>query len=88
MVKASVIFWGDQVAGQLEPFQSYLVVASPWQTAGSGVASVLLIGGNVPAPQPYYLAVQGGEEQAFKQAVDALKALPANNGLNCQIERT
>jgi hypothetical protein len=37
MVKASVIFWGDQVAGQLELFQSYLVVASPLALKGRGI---------------------------------------------------
>ena len=88
MVKASVTFWGDQVDGRLYPFRSYLVVASPWETPGSGVASVLLIAGNVPPSQMHYLAAQGGEEEAFKQAVEALKAISANSGLKCQIERT
>jgi hypothetical protein len=87
MVKASVIFWGGQAAGRLEPFRSYLVIASSWQTPGSGVASVLLIGGDVPPSQSYHLVLQGGEEEAFNQAIIALKNLPANRKLQCQIER-
>lgn len=83
MIKAVVKFWGAQKDqfGMPVPYHSYLVVASPWQTSDSGVASVVPLSVNAPMSQQHFLAQQGGERAAYDAAVKALASESKNNGL-------
>ncbi len=71
------------------PYYSYLVVASPWQTSQSGIASIVpLSGSNVvsnsgTAPvNSNHVDMSGGEKAAYDKAVKALKDAPSHKGLS------
>ena len=84
MIKANVKFFGaekDQY-GMPTPYHSYFVVASPWQSEDSGVASAVSLSSAAPTPNPpHKLVLHGGPEKAFEAMVDVLRALSANQGL-------
>jgi hypothetical protein len=63
-----------------DPYQSYLVLASPWQTAG-GVASIVCVSGGKPLENPNILVSTGGERAAYRMALERLESLPENSGL-------
>ena len=83
MIKAVVKFWGTQnnQFGMPIPYHSYLVVASPWQSATDGVASVVPLSANAPLANQHYPVLQGGERAAFEAAISALKGESGNAGL-------
>lgn len=65
--------------GMPVPFHSYFVVASPWQSDGSGVASAVPLSIAAPAPNPpHKLELQGGPEKAFEAMLEILRLLPKN----------
>jgi len=84
MIKAVVKFWGPtrDAFGMPVPYLSYLVVASPWQSASDGVASVVPLSANSPMANQHYPVLQGGERAAFDAALTALKSLPGNTSLS------
>ncbi len=84
MIKAVVKFWGPQTNqfGMPTPYHSYLVVASPWQTATDGVASLVPLSTGAPLSNQHFPVLQGGERAAFDTAITALKAEKANVGLS------
>lgn len=84
MIKAVVKFWGAQQNqfGMPDPYNSYFVVSSPWQTADGGVASVVPLSGNAPLSKQHFPVLQGGERSAFDAALKALASEPGNIGLS------
>lgn len=89
MLRGSVQFWGDEARpGELPThYNSYFVFASPWETPGSGVATILLLAGDEPLHQRNFLAEKGGQDAAFDKAVAFLKSLPGNQALHFREER-
>jgi hypothetical protein len=62
MIKAVVKFFGaerDQF-GMPVPYHSYLIVSSPWEMPGSGIASVVPLSVNAPLSKPHFPVLQGG----------------------------
>lgn len=91
MIKSVVKFFGDSTDphGMPVPYYSYLVVSSPWQTQGSGVASIVpLADGNVvsnsgaAAVNQHQIAMSGGEKAAYEKAVNALKSAATHANLH------
>ncbi|MBU3564187.1 hypothetical protein [Polynucleobacter sp. Tro8-14-1] len=83
MIKAVVKFFGaeqDQF-GMPVPYHSYLVVSSPWEMLGSGIASVVPLSENAPLSKPHFPVLQGGERAALDVALQALSHEPKNIGL-------
>lgn len=63
-------------------YHAYLLVASPWQPPGAGVASILPLREGSPMPDRiHFLADSGGPHAAIKAARDAILALEGNVGL-------
>jgi|GEM_PF-3285079 len=88
MIKAIVHLWGQErdIYGMPVPYHGYLVVASPWQSAGSGLASVVPVSGQPPQKLSFNFPVlQGGERAAFDAAIHALKSHPAHSGLSFEV---
>jgi hypothetical protein len=83
MIRAVVKFWGSQfdTYGMPIPYHSYFVVASPWQTQDSGVASVVPLSTNAPLTKNHFLAQTGGERAAFQAAIEWLETEPGNQNL-------
>ena len=83
MIKAIVKFWGTTTGahGLPNPYHSYLVLASPWQASDGGVASIVCVSGGVALENPNILVSAGGERAAYKIALERLKSLPENKGL-------
>ncbi|TKV69147.1 hypothetical protein FDP08_14115 [Marinobacter panjinensis] len=84
MIKANVKFFGHEQDGygMPKPYHSYLVVASPWEQQGSGVASVIPLSSDTPAlDPPHKMSLQGGPEKAFDEVLVLLRGLPQNKGL-------
>ncbi len=88
MIKAVVKFWGTQQGqyGMPDPYHSYLVVSSPWQTSGSGIATILPLTTDAPLTQKHVPVLQGGERGAFDDAIAALKREPKNAGLTSAVD--
>jgi len=81
-------FWGqdrDQF-GMPEPYNSYLVISSPWETKECGIASVVPISGNARLSKAQFLAERGGERAAFESAVASLKDEVSNTGLRFELQ--
>ena len=91
MVKGVVKFFGRELDqyGMPIPYYAYWIVAYPWQTQGSGVASILPlstgpVGVVSPSGQPvpqHHVAMSGGEQTAYDKAVSALRNAAAHAGL-------
>lgn len=65
-----------------EVIHSYLVLASPWATPDSGVASMVPLSEGAPAPDRAAIVVQkGGARAAFQAAVAEILSLAGNAGL-------
>ena len=86
MIKAVSKFWGSKIDqyGMPDPYHSYFVVASPWETPDSGVATVLSLSTNSPLSKPHFLVTAGGERAAFEAAISSLKGETKNAGLTHQ----
>jgi hypothetical protein len=83
---ATITFFGGAVDafGMPEQFHNYLVVASPWQVKGSGVASVVALS-DAPAPNPgTVIAPKGGAAAAMELMRSHLRSLNGNVGLTEQ----
>lgn len=90
MIKANIKFFGKEKDeyGMPKPYHSYLVVASPWEEQGSGVASVIPLSSDAPALNPpHKLSLQGGPEKAYEEVLRLLRGLPQNKGLKELIHR-
>jgi len=90
MIKANIKFYGEEKDqyGMPKPYNSYLVVASPWQMVDSGVASAIPLSGDAPAPNPpHKISTTGGSEKAYKLMLEVLRNLPKNKGLNELIDK-
>lgn len=87
MKKAVVKFWGSgaDAYGMPTPYHSYYVVASPWNSPGSGIASVVPLSTNAPLSRQHFLATSGGEDTAFNEAVTALEKESGNATLKKHI---
>jgi hypothetical protein len=60
----------------------YLVLSSPWLLPGTGVATVLTLNSDAPAPdRAAFISEKGGPREALALAVEAILALPTNKGL-------
>ena len=84
LIKANVKFFGGSrdPFGMPIPYHSYLIVSSPWQQAGSGVASVISLTANAPLPDsPHKLVLTGGPEKAYEEALSSLRNLQQNKNL-------
>ena len=87
MIKASIKFFGDSKNeyGMPNPYYTYFVVASPWQTENSGVATVLPLSAESVAPNPpHKLVLAGGAEKAYEEVLSALRAMNQHHGL-CEL---
>jgi hypothetical protein len=91
VIKSVVKFFGTETDefGMPNPYYSYLVVASPWQTNDSGVASILpltqsnIVSNSASAPlNPHHIEMKGGERAAYDKAIKALKAAVPHHGLS------
>lgn len=90
MIKANVKFFGDEQGdyGMPKPYHSYLVVASPWQQEGSGVASAIPLSSDAPSPKPpHKMVLEGGPEQAYEEMLSELRSLSQNDGLKELIDK-
>jgi hypothetical protein len=88
MIKAVAKFWGtgrDQ-SGMPEPYNSYLVISSPWETQECGIASVVPISGSARLSKSQFLADRGGERAAFESAITSLKGELSNAGLRFELQ--
>lgn len=80
MITASLRLTGTLNDGA-EVYRSYYLIAD-FGASGSGKASIVPMSIGAPMPDDDHLAVKyGGEEAALKAAAEAIKALPANAGL-------
>ena len=88
MIRGVIKFWGSQIDGygMPVPYHSYFVVASPWRSPHSGVASVVALATNAPLSKQHFLAQTGGERAAFDAATTWLKAEQRNQNLTHQID--
>ena len=83
---ASITFFGGTIDeyGMPKQFHNYLVVASPWQTKGSGVASVVALS-DAPTPRPAtVISPKGGATAAMELMRSHLRNLKGNLGLTEQ----
>jgi hypothetical protein len=90
MIKANVKFYGKETGqfGMPKPYNSYLVVASPWQINNSGVATAMPLSGDAPAPNPpHKISQSGGPEKAYEDMLDILRNLTENKGLQELIDK-
>lgn len=63
-------------------YRPYLLVASRWQTDGSGVATIVPLHSGTPVPdQVHFVVAQGGPAAAIREARDAVLTHPQNHGL-------
>jgi len=87
MIKSLVRFWGEEreASGMPIPYNCYFVMASPWQTPGSGIASIVQISVNEPLVERNFLVEKGGERAAYDKAVNTFKLLPYNVGLRLSL---
>ncbi len=60
----------------------YLILSSPWLLPESGVATVVTLNSDAPAPDcAAFISEKGGPRDALSLAVAAILALPRNKGL-------
>jgi hypothetical protein len=64
-----------------DPYHSYLVLAAPWQMSGGGVASIVCVYGGNPLANPNILVSTVGERAVYEMALERLKSLSENDGL-------
>lgn len=84
MITAHVSFFGSDKDnyGIPKPYHGYFVIASSWQSEGSGIASAMPLTTATPSlSNSQKLVLQGGTEKAFAEIVEMLRNLPANKGL-------
>jgi hypothetical protein len=63
-------------------YRPYLLVSGPWQTPGSGVATIVPLHSGIPVPdQVHFVAESGGPQAALRMARDAVLELRQNRGL-------
>lgn len=73
-------------ADGVELYRSYYLVTDGGRMAGRGRASVIPMSVGAPMPERDYVEVdQGGEEHALMKLVNALLALPGNEGLVAEL---
>jgi hypothetical protein len=90
MIKANIKFFGDEQDEYGMPvlYHSYLVVASPWQQADSGVATAVPLSSDAPAPSPpHKLVLQGGPDKAYEEILELLRGLGKNKGLRELVDK-
>lgn len=90
MIKANVKFFGNQQNeyGMPNPYHSYLVISSPWQTDDSGVASAVPLSTDAPKPNPpHKLVTSGGPQKAYEEMLDILRNLPQNKSLSELVDK-
>jgi hypothetical protein len=72
-----------------ELYRSYYLVTDGGRNVGHGRASAIPLSRGAPLPQPHYIEVkQGGEEAAIAHLIETLLALPANRGLIAELNDT
>ena len=88
MKRAYVTFWGDTRGqqGMPDPYRSYLIFASPWESPDSAIASIFPVLGEICPVSPHVPVLKGGERAAIDEAIERLKELPANRGLKHHID--
>lgn len=75
-----------QGADGVELYRSYYLVTDGGRMAGRGRASVIPMSVGAPMPERDHVEVdQGGEEHALMKLVNALLALPGNEGLVAEL---
>jgi len=91
MIKSVIKFFGTarNANGMPDPYFSYLVVASPWQDNGSGIATIISLSessvlsiANPATVNPHHVELSGGEKAAYDKAVGALKVASLHAGLS------
>lgn len=71
---------GDQAVPHV--LHPYLVLSSPWLLPESGVATVVTLNSDAPAPdRAAFISEKGGPRAALALAVAAILVLPRNQGL-------
>jgi len=69
-----------------QTYRSYYLVTDGGHMAGRGRASAIPMSAGAPMPDEDFVEVsRGGEERALKELVDALLALPDNQGLVAEL---
>lgn len=90
MITANISFFGDDkdTYNFPKPYHSYFVIATSWQSEGSGIASAMPLSTETPPLSPSHkLVLQGGPEKAFAEIVEMIRSLPANKELTELIRR-
>lgn len=96
MIKAIIRFFGPDVDnyGMPVPYFAYWVVASPWQSHDSGIATIMplstgpvVVSTSGTPVSPHHPVLKGGEEAAFQAAIEALKNAAAHIGLQFREDR-
>jgi hypothetical protein len=90
LIKASVKFFGIEKDeyGVPKPYHSYLIVSSPLQTNGSGVATALPLSLEAPKPKSLHkMVASGGPESAYEEMLMILRQLPQNARLQERIDK-
>lgn len=90
MIKANVKFFGEQLSeyGMPSPYYSYFIVASPWQKKDSGVATILPLTAESPAPNPpHKIVLKGGAESAYQEMLTVLRLMSQHQGLSELIDK-
>lgn len=79
---------GKDEAGN-ERYRSYYLVTDGGRNVGRGRASVIPMSRGAPMPAQDFIEVrQGGEEEAIVRLIEALLALPGNQGLVAELNDT
>lgn len=72
----------EDPSGLPETYHAYLIIASDWQPAGAGIASVVALTSGTPEPNPVHVHVPHGDaEAALAKAEQIVVDLPGNQGL-------
>lgn len=88
MRRAYVTFWGDKRGpnGMPDPYRSYLIFASPWESPDGAIASIFPASGELYPVPPHVPVLQGGERAALDEAIERLKDLPVNRELKHNVD--
>jgi len=90
MIKANVKYFGKDTDefGMPNEYHSYLVIASPWESKDSGIASVISLSTAAPMPNSQHvLSTKGGEEEAYNKMILNLQKLTTNQRLTELIDK-
>jgi hypothetical protein len=73
----------EELSATPQVYHPYLILASEWQTADSGVATIVPMSSDCPTPdQVHVVVLHGGPRAAIRTARDTILSMPRNQGLS------